>query len=265
MTNNHEKVPIWFPKDEGKNKEAIKWQYLFLVIKDRSGKHPKGRVLLRGCSADDVRITHTRMLQEAKYYSPQYMSEDKCQELKSKGGVPLYKDDIIEVGIIGFDSDGNRHAVSRTRFGSNVCNNQERRKTKKLIYAQIMNHQKKEMQFRATLLQRESSDDIPFIAYAPKNTSVQQPTIYLLKRGEKITDFVEKNGLDAHRVLTVGLLGKDKNNPQRTVVTDSSSMPSYAHTEEKNKQLAVQKIDEQKAFMNRLILRTHETFNGSKQ
>ncbi len=128
-------------------------------------------------------------------------------------------------------------------------------KQKKLIYEQIKNYQKKEMQFRATVLQREPSDDIPFIAYAPKDASILQPTIYLLKRGEKITDFVEKNGLDAHRVLTVGLLGKDKNNPQRIVVTNSCTMPSYKHTEENNKQLAVRKMEEQRASMSLLIRR----------
>lgn len=231
---------------DNNKKRSVVWEYMYLVIKDKTGKFPQGKVLLAEHSPYDERTNHDQILKNNKLYKTWFIKDPtERKAMEDKGFKPLDLMDILDVGRIRFEGNGTRYIDMRTRWSDFAKDYKHRRKTIKLVYARIKKHQKAKLEWAASLLNsKKSQQETSFIAFAPQDKSVHEPEIFLVPNGKTIIDFIQEKQLEPWRVLSIGTMKPDVDNPTQFQINYSHALPPYEHTKEVNEHLAVQKMQQ---------------------
>ena len=224
-------------------KRSGTWEYLYLLIKDKTGQYPNGKVLLAEHSPYDEHECHDRILSNNKFFkSWAVKSPIERENLIKQGFTPLNLDDILDVGRIRYERNGTRYVDMRTRWSDFAKDYKHRRKAIKLVYAVIKKRQKARLDWATSRLDsNKTSDETNFVAYAPQDTSVENAQIFLLKNNQTLTNYIREKQLEPWRILTVGRLKPDAQNPNRATVCASYALTPYEHTKEANERAALKK------------------------
>lgn len=208
VPNKDNKTQTWM-KDP-KKQMGGHVEYLYLIVRDKTGQYPNGRVLLGEHAPNDENVCHDKILTQNKMIQDYYVKSDTERQKKiDEGFTILDSADIIEAGAIRYDYNGNRYDQSRTRFFDEM-NGHQRRKDIKMVYARIKKHMAKIVHGRTAYMDtKRGADETIALTYAPTETDPAKRITYIVPQDKSTPDFIKENCLAADRIFSVARIGKD--------------------------------------------------------
>lgn len=225
----------WSKTPQFKQKASV--EYLYLVIRDKD--YPYGRVLLSCHPPEDEHERHENILSHNKFILDYRIKNEEQKQRKISEGYTLLnlQKDVIEVGAIRYDGEGNRYDFSRTRFHDQE-NADERRHTIDLVYTRIKKHMN-QVAFRkmAEMEQKKTPEEKLALIYAPLQQDSEERKVFVLPDKARFSDFLQDKNMLPYRVFSIARL---KKNPPE--VTEMVTFEPYAYLDSQNKDMFLKTV-----------------------
>ncbi len=225
----------WCKTPQFQKKASV--EYLYIVVKDAA--YPHGRVLLTCHAPEDEHDRHENLLNRHKFILDYHIKTEEQRQKKRAEGYTLLnlQKDVIEVGAVRYDGEGNRYDFSRTRFHDQE-NAHARRRTIDLVYARIKKHMNqvvdREMKAMET---RKAADEKLALIYAPLGVDNQERRAFIVPKDRGFEDFMKENNMIPYRVFSIARV---KNN--QPVVSEMVTFEPYIGLASQNRDIILKAI-----------------------